>query len=221
MTVIDQLFLRVRSGPFFYRFALFTRVLLAAGFIPTGMVKLLGQRFTLITPDHPVGAFFEAMFQTGMYWQFLGLTQVTAGLLLLLPRTAHLGAAMFWGVILNIFVITISLDFRGTPIVVGLMLLAVTYLCAWDWHRFRSLFTLTPLAAPVPVHRLDRWELAGFVTFSATLLVFFGATRSFAMARYIGVLVAVGFIAGLCTLGRFVWLRRAGRLATVATPLRP
>jgi hypothetical protein len=213
MTVIDQLFLRVRSGPFFYRFTLFTRVLLAAGFIPTGMVKLLGQRFTLITPDHPIGAFFEAMFQTGMYWQFLGLTQVTAGVLLLLPRTAHLGAAMFFGVILNIFIITLSLDFQGTPIVVGLMLLAVTWLCAWDWHRFRSLFTLTPLGAPVPVHRLDRWELAGFVTFSAALVLFFGATRSFGVAQNIGVVVGTGLIAGLATLGRFLWLRRAGRLA--------
>lgn len=45
----------------YHRFTLFTRVLLAAGFIPTGMVKLLGQRFTSISPGHPIGAFFEAM----------------------------------------------------------------------------------------------------------------------------------------------------------------
>jgi hypothetical protein len=215
MAAVDQLFLWVRSGLFFYRFALFTRILLAAGFIPTGMVKLLGERFTLISPDHPIGAFFEAMYQTGMYWRFLGLTQVAAGLLLLVPRAAHLGAAMFFGIILNIFVVTVSLDFRGTPIITGLMLLAVTYLCAWDWHRFRALFTIRPLNEPVPHHRLDRWELAGFLVFTASLLVFFGFTRSFVSSRYVFVTLAVGAGAGFFALGRFLWLWRGGRLKPV------
>lgn len=215
MTAIDQLFLWVRSSPFFYRFALFTRVLLAAGFIPTGMVKLLGERFTLISPDQPIGAFFEAMYQTGLYWRFLGFTQVAAGILLLVPRMAHFGAAMFFGVILNIFVVTISLDFRGTPIITGLMLLAVTYLCAWDWHRFRSLFTLTPLPSPAPSHHLDRWELAGFLVFAGSLLTFFLFTRSFVSAQYVVAVVAAGMAAGLFALGRFLWLWRTGRLRPV------
>lgn len=216
MTVVDRLFLWVRSGPFFYRFALFTRILLAAGFIPTGMVKLLGERFTLISPDHPIGAFFEAMYQTGLYWRFLGFTQVAAGLLLLIPRAAHLGAAMFFGVILNIFVVTISLDFRGTPVITGLMLLAVTYLCAWDWHRFRSLFTVTLLPAPVPTHRLDRWELAGFLVFAGALLTFFLFTRSLVSARYVVAIIAAGLAGGLFALGRFLWLWRLRRRSATA-----
>ncbi len=211
MALVDQLFLWLRSGPFFYRLALSTRILLAAGFIPTGMVKLLGQRFTLISPDNPIGAFFEAMYQTGLYWRFLGLTQVAAGLLLLFPRTAHVGAAAFFGVILNIFVITISLDFRGTPVITGLMLLAVTYLCVWDWHRFRSLFTLTPLGTPVPSPRLDRWERAGFLVFAVSLTSFFAFTRGFLSPWHAGVLIASGLTAGVLTLGRFLWLWRAGR----------
>jgi hypothetical protein len=208
MQVCDSLFLWVRRGPFFYRFALFTRILLAAGFIPTGMVKLLGQRFTLIGPDNPIGAFFEAMYQTGMYWQFLGLTQVVAGILLLFPRVAHLGAAIFFGVILNIFVLTVSLQFAGTPVITGLMLLAVAYLCAWDFHRFRGLFTLAPLTRPVPSHRLDRWEFAGFLVFAASLMNVFGMTRSFVGPQYVAVFVGTGLAAGVATLGRFLWLRR-------------
>lgn len=210
MGTIDRLWLRVRSVPFFYRLALFTRLLLAAGFIPTGMVKLLGERFTLISPENPIGAFFEAMYQTGLYWRFLGLTQVAAGLLLLVPRLAHLGAAIFLGVILNIFVITVSLGFRGTPIVTGLMLLAVCYLCAWDFHRFRSVFTLAPAVDPGPAPTLDRWERAGFAVFALCLIGFFGGTRSFVGSRLAVGFVIVGLVAGVFTFGRFLWLTWRG-----------
>ena len=65
MKLIDGPFLRLRSSAFCYRFTLFTRILLAAAFIPTGMVKLMGQRFTLISPEHPIGAFFEAHIEQG------------------------------------------------------------------------------------------------------------------------------------------------------------
>ena len=206
MSFVDSLFLWMRSSAFCYRFALLTRVLLAAGFIPTGMVKLLGERFTLISPETPIGAFFEAMYQTGLYWRFLGLTQVVAGLLLLVPRLAHLGAAIFAGVILNIFVITMSLGFRGTPVVTGLMLLAVVYLLLWDFHRFRPMFTLAPLPAPVPQPRLDAWETAGFSVFAVALVAFFGGTRSLFTAGFALPAIAVGFTAGLATLGRFLWV---------------
>lgn len=59
MHPIDAVLLRfhqlVRAQPLFYRLAIGTRLLLAAGFIPTGMVKLLGQRFTVMSVETPVG----------------------------------------------------------------------------------------------------------------------------------------------------------------------
>ena len=76
---VDRLFVWVRSKPLFYRVTLFTRIMLAAGFIPTGMVKLLGQRFTLLPVSTPIGAFFEAMYQTDLFWRFIGASQVVAG----------------------------------------------------------------------------------------------------------------------------------------------
>lgn len=206
MTPIDRAFLWIRSCAFCYRFTLFTRVLLAAGFLPTGMVKLLGQRFTLIGPEHPIGAFFEAMYQTGMFWRFLGLAQVVAAACLLVPRLAHLGAALFLPIMVNIFVITVGLDFRGTPFVTGPMLLAVLYLCAWDFHRFRPLVTTAPLDAPVPTPRLDKWETVGFVVFAGSLLTFFGATRGLASTSAGLACMAAGFAAGIATLGRFLWV---------------
>ncbi|MBO6576605.1 MAG: DoxX family membrane protein [Rhodothermales bacterium] len=206
LNTLDRAFVWVRERAFFYRFALFTRLMMAAAFIPTGMVKLLGRRFTLIGPGNPVGDFFEAMFQTGLYWQFIGLSQVLAGLLLLTPLTAHLGAALFFPIIVNIVVITVALPFTGTPMITVPMMLAVTYLCCWDWHRFRALFTLRPMEAPVPQPRLDPWERVGFGVFAVALLGFFGVTRSLVPGWWSAAFVSLGLAAGLFTLSRFLWL---------------
>ena len=208
--LLDASFLWIRSRPFLHRFTLFTRILLAVAFLPTGFVKLVGERFTLLAPETPVGGFFEALYQTGLFWRFLGLTQVTAALLLLIPPLAHLGAALFLPIVLNVFVITISLPFGGTPFVTAPMLLAATWLCAWDYHRFRGLVTLAPLAGDVPAFRLDRWELVGFAVFALSLVGFFSGARSFGGASYAPHLVAAGLAAGLFTLGRFLWLVRRG-----------
>lgn len=88
--------------PLLYRFTLGIRALLAMGFIPTGMVKLLGYRFTSLITESAVGAFFEALYQSGMYWNFIGFTQVMAGILILVPASSALGALLFLGIILNI-----------------------------------------------------------------------------------------------------------------------
>ena len=216
LETVDRLFVWVRSTPFFLRFTLFTRILLAAGFIPTGMVKMLGRRFTLISPDTPIGAFFEAMYQTGGYWQFLGFSQVLAGALLLIPRTAHLGALLFVPIMTNIFVVTVALGFRGTPLVTGLMLVAVIYLCAWDYHRIRSVLTERPwpVDRAIPALKLDRWERAGFVVFALSLLAVFLTTRSLASTSWVPAFFILGAVAGLFTLARFVFVGRRLRSDT-------
>ena len=68
------------------RFTVLTRILLAMGFFPTGMIKVLGRPFTTAGTDTQVGAFFDALHGSGVWWQFIGLAQVVACLLLLVPR---------------------------------------------------------------------------------------------------------------------------------------
>lgn len=204
--LVDSLFEWARSRPLLYRFALFTRILLAAGFIPTGMVKLLGHRFTLLPADNPVGAFFEAMYQTGLYWRFLGASQVVAGLMLLVPPLAHLGAAMFVPIIANIFVVTVALDFTGTPFVTAPMLLAAMYLFMWDYHRFRSMLSAKHRELRVTQHSLDPVEFLGFLIFAASIVVVFALIRGLAGPRLIRLAVAAGFAGGLLALGRYVWV---------------
>jgi hypothetical protein len=205
IAAIDSLFLWLRTKAFFYRFTWFTRILLSAGFLAPGMVKLLGERFTQIEVDNPIGFFFEAMYRTGFYWRFLGAAQVAAALLLLIPAWTHLGAAMFLPIILNICLITWSMHFGGTPVVTTLMLLAVTYLVFYDWHRFRSiLFTTTePHLARLPVFHFDNLERLGFIVFAISILNIFWVAR-FQAPLPIGAMAITGFLGGLLALLRFL-----------------
>jgi uncharacterized membrane protein YphA (DoxX/SURF4 family) len=138
-TTLDRAHAWVRQNRWLRLFTVITRILLALGFIPSGITKVRGHRFTILGIDNPVGFFFEAMYRTGFYWRFLGLCQLAAALLLLIPRTATIGALVYFPLILNIFVITVALGFRGTPIITGLMLLASIYLLCWDYDKLKPL----------------------------------------------------------------------------------
>lgn len=120
---------------FFLYFTWFTRILLAMAFVPSGLKKVLGERFTVLAIGHPVGFFFEALYRTGFYWHFLGFVQLFVAVLLLIPRTTTLGALLYLPVAVNIFCIVVSMHFIGTPVVAGLMLLANLYLLLWDYPK--------------------------------------------------------------------------------------
>ena len=137
---LDQLHARVKKNRLLKIFTVFTRILLALAFLPSGLTKVLGNRFTVLGIDDPVGFFFEALYRTGFYWRFLGICQLTVALLLVVPRTATLGALAYFPLILNIFVITVSMGFTGTPLITGLMLLASVYLLCWDYDKLKKIF---------------------------------------------------------------------------------
>lgn len=139
-TTFDLSLSSLKQNKWLRRFTVMTRVLLALGFTPSGLTKLLGNRFTLLGPETPVGYFFEALYRSGFYWNFIGACQLLAAILLLMPRTATLGALVYFPLILNIFVITVSLHFTGTPVITGLMLLASIYLLCWDADKLKALF---------------------------------------------------------------------------------
>jgi hypothetical protein len=102
---------------------------------------------------------------------------------------------MFTPVIASIFVITLSYDFHGTPVITGMMLLATLYLLCWDWHRLRGIvFDAPPFAAALPVHRLTAAERGIYsVGVAAGMLAFF-AMRSLVPSALMvpGLLVAAG-----------------------------
>lgn len=141
---LDRTHATLKQNKWLRRFTVFTRILLALGFTPSGLTKILGNRFTILGPETPVGYFFDALYKSGFYWNFIGLGQWLAALLLLIPRTATLGALIYFPIILNIFVITVSMHFTGTPFITGAMLLGSIYLLCWDYDRLKYIF-ISPL----------------------------------------------------------------------------
>ena len=92
-----------------------------------------------------------------------------AGLLLLTQRFAMLGAVLFVGIIANIFVITISYNFGGTPVITGLMLLGTLGLLLWDWNRLRVLLNLPVVLEKTSLlFESPLWAVVGAVLFSFT-----------------------------------------------------
>ena len=133
---------RIKSKLFFKLFTWFTRILLSIAFIPSGLKKLLGERFTNIGTDDPVGMFFEGLYQSGFYWNYLGLMQVLCSVFILIPRTTYLAAVLYLPIIININIIVISMNFRGTPIITGLMFLANIYLLVWDYKKTNTILSV-------------------------------------------------------------------------------
>lgn len=121
-------------------FTIYLRYLLGGAFVIAAIVmgKLSNVPMTLANHSIPIGdlqplqQFFRVMVDSGLYWNFIGWMQIISGVLLMTQRFAKLGAVLFFGMILNIFIITVSYGFIGTPIITGLMLLGATYLLFWD-----------------------------------------------------------------------------------------
>src|SRR6476660_1080942 len=95
LTEFERLYGESKRNRWLRYFAVFCRLALALGFIPSGIVKVMGERFTALPSNHPLGHYFDALHRTGFYYRFIGVSQLTAALLLLIPRTALLGALLY------------------------------------------------------------------------------------------------------------------------------
>ena len=130
--ILDSIHSSITSRWYFRLFTVFTRCILAVGFIPPSIKKILHQPFTILPDSNPVGHYFNALYDTGFYYEFIGWAQLIAAILLLFPRTAHIGALLFLPIIANIAVLTSSVGFVGTWLITIFMTLAATWLVAWE-----------------------------------------------------------------------------------------
>lgn len=135
--MLTSIYFRIRSYYTLNLLVWLTRYLLGFAFIPSGMKKVLGQRFTSIGIENPIGYFFEAMFRTGMYWNFLGWGQLIAAILMMTQKFSTMGNIIYFFIITNIFFITVSMHFTGTWFIALLMLFASTCLLLWDANRLQ------------------------------------------------------------------------------------
>jgi hypothetical protein len=174
-TKFDELHIKIRGNKWLWRFSIFTRIALAAGFIPSGMQKVLGERFTVLVANHPMGHYLNAVYQTGFYYTFIGTMQVLAAVLLLIPRTATLGVIIYFPIILNICIVSLAVRFDGSMITSPLMTFGCIYLFIWDYHKFRFLlpFKHKPMRLELPEKR-DTTNKFPFAFFG--LVLFIGAS---------------------------------------------
>jgi hypothetical protein len=198
---LDKLHAAVTRNKWLQLFTAFTRLLLGVGFIPPSVKKILGQPFTILPDSNPVGHYFNALYQTGFYYEFIGWGQLFAAVLLLFPRTAHLGALMFFPIILNIAVLTSSVGFAGTNYITALMLLAAAYLVCWDYDRLKAIFFSKRTEKPY-IFKLESLWLSAL--FAASGFVLSSVFAAFGIGnvhqRFLPVAVilsAAGFIFGL------------------------
>lgn len=181
-------------------FAVFIRLTLAVGFIPPSIKKILHQPFTILPDSNPVGHYFNALYETGFYYEFIGWAQLTAAILLLIPRTAHIGALMFLPIIVNIAVLTTSVGFVGTWILTILMSLATTYLVCWEYDRLKSVLIYDRSERP----RRSRFQFLSFPVFfaagGAIMGVLWWTIRLGNFSNYLTIgagLAGFGFVFGL------------------------
>ncbi|MCB9082231.1 MAG: hypothetical protein H6555_11015 [Lewinellaceae bacterium] len=122
-----------------------TRMGMGITFILSGIRKLPGIEFTILPVTNPVGAFFHAMHETGLYWNFIGYFQIAIGFLIFSNRFRVLAGLLMMPVTVNIFLVSVALHMRGTPIITAMMLLGNIFLLLWHYENYlpvvkRSIF---------------------------------------------------------------------------------
>jgi hypothetical protein len=117
-----------------------TRIFLGFVFFTAGMGKLThGHYFPLTMFPMSLAKILEPH-GLGLWGEFVAWSQVIIGFLLMSQRFATLGAIMSLPLILNIFVITVSLGFGGTPYLNGFLIALNLFLLAADYHKLKFLF---------------------------------------------------------------------------------
>lgn len=139
MNKLENAYIKTKDNKWYHYFAIFCRWSLAIAWFISGFVKIKGERFAAgLSSNHPLGQYFDALQNTGYYYTFIGLGQIIVAVLLIIPRTALLGAISSFPIILNICVLTYAVRFEGTR-AATFMLLANLFLLCWDYHRLKSL----------------------------------------------------------------------------------
>lgn len=139
---LNHVYYEAKGNKWFHYFAVFCRIMLALGFIISGLVKIKGERFASgLSVNNPMGHYLEALHHTEYYYTFIGISQLLIAILLLIPRTALLGALMYFPVILNICILTYAVRFEGTRITT-FVVLANLYLLCWDYNRIKYILPL-------------------------------------------------------------------------------
>jgi uncharacterized membrane protein YphA (DoxX/SURF4 family) len=175
---MEKLISRLKQNRVIQVLTILLRYLLGSSFVYASIFKIRGIRFTPESgesaPINTLSHFFEAMYQSGLYWHFIGWGQLIAGFLLMSQVFSTMGAVAFLPIMLNIFIITFSFHSTNILIITFLMLLANIYLLLWDWNKLKF------IALPKPLYYFDNdgefskhkvWTYLGLLFFFIIVLI--------------------------------------------------
>lgn len=196
MTILN----RLRTNKLLQLFTIYLRYLIGFAWVFASIIKIQGERFIMANgTNEPINSavhMFETLYQSGIYWKFIGWGQLIVGALLLTQRFSLLGAVLGLPIATNIFFITISYYFAGTPLITGLMLLGNIFLLLWDWDKLKVL--LEPQTYQyVPRDNamiFDKsWALLGVFYFLATVIlrVFFFEGKGIVLGSLLFVVIGL------------------------------
>src|SRR5215210_5698603 len=207
-STLGRLHSQAKQNSWLWLFSIFCRLALAAGFFPSGMVKILGERFASgLSVNQPMGHYLEALHHTGYYYTFIGAVQVTAAILLLIPRTVTLGAFLYFPIILNICILTYATRFDGSLFTAPLMVLANLYVLGWNYEKWKYILPFnrpaddiakrksleSDVQTPESVDRRAVFSRPGIRSLYARFRIFFGQlfNDKFPTLFFAGVFAAV------------------------------
>ncbi len=183
---LDRIHFKARQYKWLGYFTIFLRLALAWGFLPSGFIKIMGERFTSLSDNHPMGAYLTALHKTGFYYTSIGILQILAAILLLFRRTVLLGAMIYLPIILNIAILSISVRFEGSLVTSPLMVGAVLFLIFWEYHKWKLIlpFNHCMAAAQLPLTQTQTkkipWKYFGGI-FAIAILTAAIVTQGFSI----------------------------------------
>lgn len=118
-----------------------TAIFLGLVFFTSGMAKLFfDHRFPCVIG--PVWfADVLAAYDLRLFGEFVAVAQILIGYILITLRFRTIGALMVFPMLMNIFMITFSQDWRGTPYVIAFFLLQNLFLIFVDYSKLAHLIT--------------------------------------------------------------------------------
>jgi uncharacterized membrane protein YphA (DoxX/SURF4 family) len=172
------------------------RWFLGALFVFSGLAKLIPGFPNTMGPAELERTL--APYGLAVYARFIAAGEIGVGLMLFTRRFATLGALLLAPMLSNILVITISLQWRGTPYLVSAFLVMDLALLIYDRSRLWPLILDRADASPTLRAPAVRSHI-GWLLLLAALLVGLGSIR-IAQENTTGMLLVAALVLGLATL---------------------
>ncbi|MEM9856587.1 MAG: hypothetical protein AAF843_04505 [Bacteroidota bacterium] len=166
-----------------------TCVFLGFTFFTSGMAKLYVDH-AFIGFIGPVWLEEElSKYDLGMYARFIGYAQVVIGYLLLTVRYSTLGAVMLVPLVGNIFMVTVSMNWTGTPYVLAILLLMNAFVL---WTDRKRLLPIVGYNTNVEARRQSTKGVLTWLTSLALIVLSINISYLFQPIAYTMVVLGIG-----------------------------